>query len=242
MAIDVVLPELGESITSAKVATWLKREGDRVLAGEPIAEVETDKTNVELEAPESGVLLKIHVQAGTEDVAVGTLLATIERDTSQLAPPTVRHEVATRAPAGGTAVGDSRILIGGVIRRLAPETHAPISAAGSDIDATPLARRMAAVAGVDLIDIPMIEPGARIGKADIERVLRERAIVAAAQGRASVDMLPTSMRSDARFTERALSPMQRVAATRLVHAKQTTPHFYLRVECGVDALFKSRAA
>ena len=77
MPIEVRLPDLGDSITHAKLTTWLKQAGDRIKAGETIAEVETDKTNVEIEAPGSGTLLHIHVLPGTNDVAVNTLLAVI---------------------------------------------------------------------------------------------------------------------------------------------------------------------
>jgi pyruvate dehydrogenase E1 component beta subunit len=77
MPIDVRLPDLGDSVTHAKLTAWLKREGDSIQAGELIAEVETDKTNIEIEAPGSGTLVRIHVVEGTEGIAIDTLLAVI---------------------------------------------------------------------------------------------------------------------------------------------------------------------
>ena len=77
MATEFRLPQLTESIAAVKLSIWLKREGDVVKKGEPIAEVETDKTSVELEAPEDGVLTKIHVPAGSDKLAAGTVIATI---------------------------------------------------------------------------------------------------------------------------------------------------------------------
>ena len=77
MSSEIILPELAESMTSATLTTWLKQPGDSVRLGEPVAEVETDKTTVEIEAPADGILDEIHVVAGTEDVAVGTVLAVV---------------------------------------------------------------------------------------------------------------------------------------------------------------------
>ena len=77
MSSEIILPELAESMTSATLTTWLKEPGDTVRLGEPVAEVETDKTTVEIEAPVDGILDEIYVVAGTEDVAVGTVLAVL---------------------------------------------------------------------------------------------------------------------------------------------------------------------
>ncbi len=77
MSSEIILPELAESMTSATLTTWLKQPGDSVRSGEPVAEVETDKTTVEIEAPTDGILDRIQVAAGTEDVAVGTVLAVL---------------------------------------------------------------------------------------------------------------------------------------------------------------------
>ena len=97
MAIEVRLPELAESMSAATLTAWLKEVGDHVTAGEPIAEVETDKTTVELEAPATGVIEAIQVSAGTADVAVGAVLALLrEGDAGQ--SPRTRVNTAPRSP------------------------------------------------------------------------------------------------------------------------------------------------
>ena len=119
MSIELRLPQLAETVTSAKLGTWLKQEGDTVEAGEPIVEVETDKTNVELEAPASGVVHKIHVKAGTDGLETGALLAVISegaepagaddgqtRATEDAAPPPEAPPTAAPASCGaGEPVG-----------------------------------------------------------------------------------------------------------------------------------------
>jgi len=87
MEVDIVMPELAESMASAKLASWLKAEGDAVTAGQPIAEIETDKTTVEIEAPATGVLQAIRIPAGTDGVTVGTVLAVIADGRGPVAEP-----------------------------------------------------------------------------------------------------------------------------------------------------------
>lgn len=219
------LPRLADSVTSVRLSLWLKQEGDRVEAGEPIVEVETDKTSVELDAPVAGVLRAIRVAAGVEGLEAGTLLALIadapagEAATSA-SPPTASEQgsVVDIAPAMPTAVAAPRV--------------------SDDIAATPMGRRMAAVAGVALADIPGTGRDGRITKADVERVLTERTGVSATSG---VPALPAwvedgvGVPSASPFHDEDLTAMRRVTATRMQHAKRTVPHFYLRIECAADA-------
>ena len=250
--IEFRLPQLADSVTSVKLSVWLKQEGDRVQAGEPIVEVETDKTNVELEAPVSGVVRTIHVVAGTEELEVGVLLALIADETDSatatpaattLEPVADDHQEVETDPDG--AVADSRAGPG-------DETAAPREPARPDpppipvVDgapapvATPMARRMAVAAGLDLSTVRGSGRGGRIGKADIDRML------AAQRGAPPAAAAPTApaqvdgethgpVGPEVPFTEHALTAMRRVTATRLQQAKQTVPHFYLRIECVVDA-------
>ena len=217
--IEFRLPQLADSVTSVKLSVWLKQEGDRVQAGEPIVEVETDKTNVELEAPVSGVVRTIHVVAGTEELEAGVLLALIADETnSETATPAATTREPARPDPPPIPVADG-----------AP---APV--------ATPMARRMAVAAGLDLSTVRGSSRGGRIGKADIDRVL------AAQRGAPPAAAAPTApaqvdgetrgpVGPDVPFTEHTLTGMRRVTATRLQQAKQTVPHFYLRIECVVDA-------
>ena len=244
--IEFRLPQLADSVTSVKLSVWLKREGDRVQAGEPIVEVETDKTNVELEAPASGVVRTIHVAAGTEGLEAGVLLALIadEADGETATPASTTPEpVETEA---GSAVSDAPSGRGD--ETAAPSAPAPPGPPPTPVAegapapvATPLARRMAAAAGLDLSTLRGTGRGGRIGKADIDRELAAQRGAPPAAAAAPTAPTPTGGETrgpvgpDAPFQEYPLTAMRRVTATRLQQAKQTVPHFYLRIECAVDA-------
>ena len=277
MPIEVRLPELAESMSSATLTAWLKEVGDVVAEGEPIAEVETDKTTVELEAPASGVIEAIQVSAGTADVAVGAVLALLrERSPMDAAPATERRAGPSAPPvseARADAPGSSRPGAGTRAEAAmppaagapagrppagaAPAGEAPVSgderaphpaapAAGRDVEATPLARRMAELAGLDLAAIPGTLAGGRVGKADVQRAIGARAAVpasplpaAAAPGsvvpaaKEPAPALPSGAHRD-----EPLTAARRVTAARMTQSKQTAPHFYLEIDCGVDAVLE----
>ncbi len=245
--VEVRLPELGGSVTHAKLTTWLKREGDVVVAGEPIAEVETDKTNIEIEAPSSGRLAKIHVAKGTEGVAINALLASIDPSGAQAAPAASR---AVEAPPASSVVAAQTAPAGAVpvsapptvARLVASGTHAeaPSDPGADQIAASPLARRMALAAGVSLASISGTGSGGRIMKEDVEAALGggPRASVDAPAPRATA-AAPVETPSGP-FDVQTLSAMRRVTAERLVQSKQTIPHFYLRIECAMDRVVRMR--
>ena len=289
MTTEIRLPRLADSVTSVKFGAWLKQEGDRIEAGEPIAEVETDKTTVELEAPAAGVLCDLRVAPGADGLEVGVVLGRIDPAagepagvSSVLAPaealspedgarPVRRDQVAS--PDSGGAGGAAPI------EKPAARGEAPSAQQGEALSArdeapaasdqvpaaTPLALRMAAVAGLDLSAVRAAGPDGRIRKADIDRVLAGRQRVAAEGGAlseegsepsASAPAGPVSppkspsppagvgVPPDARapYHEQPLAAMRRVTATRMQQAKQTIPHFYLRTECRVDAALQFLAA
>jgi pyruvate dehydrogenase E2 component (dihydrolipoamide acetyltransferase) len=219
------MPQLAEGMSSAKIATWIKKEGDPVRSGDILAEVETDKTAVELEAPSAGVLQTIHVPAGAT-AAVGDVLATIgeaaagetvaqERRNEAKAPASVTARQTVDAPAAGQVVR--------------PETHEPVAPAqprDPSIEATPLAARMAALAGIDLSSIR--SPVGRIRKVDVDNALGYPS---------SAERTPVVASA---FEEQPLSAVRRVTGERLQRAKQTIPHFYLHVDCTVDDLLNVR--
>ena len=99
MPTELRLPPLADTVTSVKLAAWLKTEGEAVAAGEPIVEVETDKTNVEIEAPAGGVVSRIHVPAGTEGLETGALLAVIDEGAGAAADTGAAAEAAASEPA-----------------------------------------------------------------------------------------------------------------------------------------------
>ncbi len=241
------LPRLADSVTSVRLSLWLKQEGDRVEAGEPMVEVETDKTNVELEAPVSGVLHAIHVAAGAEGLEVGTLLAVIAdgapgETAARASVPEARDqgapaEVAPVAP-GAPMVAAAPVADGSPPVEAEPHAAAhgsddiAVPPSGTDQAATPIARRMAAVAGVTLAAITGTGRDGRVTKSDVDRVLAER--TGASPTPTPIDD-GASVPSGGPFHDEDLSALRRVTATRMQRAKQTVPHFYLRIECAADA-------
>lgn len=241
MSIEVRLPDLGGSITHAKLSTWLKREGETVSRGEPIAEVETDKTSVEIEAPGDGVLGDIQVPAGTDHVAVNDLLAIISADGWTAAPaPAAAAAPAEEAPAPASVPVNGRQE---TVPSAAPTDQSAARGGGSDaaVAASPLARRMAQATGIRLSTLTGTGPNGRITKRDVEAVLQPRAD---ARSVASAAALPPAAHAPdddpARYERVTLSTMRRVSAERLAASKQTIPHFYLHVDCAMDAVSRIR--
>ena len=241
MATELRLPPLADTVTSVKLALWLKEEGQAVAAGEPIAEVETDKTNVEIDAPAGGVVVKIHVPAGTEGLETGALLAVIDEGVDAAGEAGAGADAAATETEAAPATEVKAAASGTATVSVASgATQAPATAAvdGPVPPASPLARRMAAAAGLDLGEIKGTGRGGRIGKADVER-----ALAAAAPRPPAAVPAPEALAAApaAGFHEEPLSAMRRVTAERLQAAKQTIPHFYLSVDCGMDAALRLRA-
>ncbi len=243
MATEFRLPQLTESMATVKLSTWLKREGDAVKKGEPIAEVETDKTSVELEAPEDGVLVKIHVPAGSDKVAAGTVIATIGAAGDAVAAPAAAQAPTAAAkpaaPAAPQAVAPAPVAAPAAAPPTVTPTPAP-APSGAKVPATALAAKMAQVAGIDLASISA--QGRRVTKADVEAVLRSRGIgtrtqpVAAAVAAVPVFPVPAI----GVFEDKPATAMRRVTAQRLQQSKQSIPHFYLQTNCRVDRLLALR--
>lgn len=254
MPIEIRLPQLGESTTHARLSLWLKREGEHVTRGDVIAEVETDKTSVEIEAPADGILVSIRIAAGTERVPVNEVLAVLDAASraateriaaSVVEPAAVRSSlepsVAPVSHASSSASNEGAAGAGTPSAASVPQDdpRAP---------ASPLARRMAAVAGVDLGTLAGSGPGGRITRADMDARLGGPAAVAEAStpasGRvashASGEPVPPSVVDPSQYTIAPLSTLRRVTATRLTHAKQQIPHFYLRIECSMDHAARAR--
>jgi len=238
MPIEVRLPELSASMTEATVLAWRKRLGEAVKPGDVLVEIETEKSVVELEASEEGTLLEILVQEGAEGVPVGAVLARLARPGE--APTTRVSPVPPEIENPGAQVS------------AAPA--APRRAAHS----TPLARRMAEQAGIDLELVRGSGAGGRIMKCDIEaargmRPLAEEAAVdpsepppilsrfARGRGGAPVAAPPhPEQTTEAPFHEVRHSLARRTQAARLAESKRTIPHFYLTMDCELDALFALR--
>ncbi len=244
MSIEVRLPELGGSVSNAKLSVWLKNVGDAVKRGEPVAEVETDKTSVEIEAPGDGVLERIVVAAGHENVAIGNLLAVIDAtgrgDTRSPEPP-ARHDGPQLVPKPEAPQPRPETAAAAMPASHAAPTPAEPSDNGS-VAASPLARQMALVAGVPLASIRGTGPGGKVMKSDVVARLgqtsSERPRAAQPAARQPAPVPPEGQAGD--YELEPLSAMRRVTAERLTQAKQEVPHFYLRVECVVDAVSHMR--
>jgi pyruvate dehydrogenase E2 component (dihydrolipoamide acetyltransferase) len=248
MPIEILMPALSPTMTEGNLAKWLKKEGDEVHSGDVLAEIETDKATMEVEAADDGKIGKILVPEGAQGIKVNEPIALLlgeGEDASAIEkfkepapqPARVAEPSAERVqhmPAGSAAArkepGNGRIF------------------------ASPLARRMAQQAGLDLGAIRGSGPQGRIVKSDIEAALSPgRTAPALAPARTGVvsQLAPAALvlseervaalAGNAPYTERPLSAMRRVIARRLTESKQTVPHFYLTIDCEIDALLKIRA-
>ena len=218
------MPAFSPSMTEGSIARWLKKEGEGVEAGEILVEIETDKAVVELEAENKGTLGKILFPDGSQDVKVGAAIALLLQpgeDASALA------QAMTDAPATGAAPAVPVAPAAPTLAPLAASPAAPMTAAGRPL-ASPLARRIAAERNVDLAGIRGSGPNGRIVRLDVE----------AALARASA--VPVTSAASAAYEEIPHSSMRRMIARRLSEAKQTIPHFYLSIDCAIDALLGLR--
>ena len=237
MPIPITMPALSPTMTEGNLAKWLKAEGDSVTAGDIIAEIETDKATMEVEAVDEGVLAKILINEGTEGVAVNSVIALLleegEEDSAldgyqTAAPPTPAAPAAAAAPAPPPEP---------VAVPPAPSVTVAEGADGARVKASPLARRMAQQAGLALANVNGSGPQGRVVKADIEAALGKAP--AAASIPAAAPAAPTSDGAVAP-TEIPHTNMRKVIARRLTEAKQQIPHFYLSLDCEVDKLLAMR--
>ena len=253
MPINILMPALSPTMTEGTLAKWLKNEGDSVKPGEVIAEIETDKATMEVEAVDAGTIGKILIQGGSANVAVNTPIAILleageTADALKNAPAPANTQT---PPAAAKTEAPAAVVSAPAA---APVTAAPAAANshGTRLFATPLARRIAAQSNVDLAGVTGTGPHGRIVKADVEAAAKGGAKPAAAapQAAAAPAAKPAASGPDAKALADALgmaytavpnSGMRKVIARRLLESKQTVPHFYLTVDCRIDALMALRA-
>jgi pyruvate dehydrogenase E2 component (dihydrolipoamide acetyltransferase) len=223
MATNILMPALSPTMTEGTLARWLKKEGDTIKAGDVIAEIETDKATMEVEAVDEGVLGKILVVDGTEGVKVNAPIAVMV-DAGEAVPTAA----APAAPKPFAAPVAAPAPVVAAAARAAP-------AAGERVVASPLARRMAAQAGVDLAALSGTGPGGRIVRADIEAAVKGDAPVAAA---ALAPVAPKAPSAPITAPHRVVphSSMRKVIARRLAEAKSSIPHFYVSMDVEIDEL------
>ena len=254
MITKVLMPKLSEAMETGKVIKWLKKEGDAIKGGDVIAEIETDKANVEIEAFGAGVLRKILVGEGGQ-VPVGELIGVIADpadDISKMAAP-----VAAAPAAPPAAVPAPSPLPAMESYTSVPETSAVVPmapalsaapAAGGRVKASPLARKVAAQSGVDLRVLQGTGPGGRIVRRDVESAATPPRPAAAAgaspaapAGAPARPRFVIPPRTDAEFEDRPLSSMRAIIAKRMPLSKGPVPHFYVTSEVSMDRAWALRA-
>ncbi len=243
MPIEILMPALSPTMTEGNLAKWLKQEGDVVAAGDVIAEIETDKATMEVEAVEEGKLGKILVGEGTEGVAVNAPIALLLEEGEE-ASALDGYAGSAKAEAQNAPVPSAPAAAGpsaAPVARPNGQARPPDVGAGDRVFASPLAKRMAANEGLDLGAISGSGPHGRIVKADIERALGDGSGKAGtAQSGAATARPETAAAVNELAVPVPLSNMRKVIARRLTEAKQTIPHFYLTIDCELDALLALR--
>ncbi|HVB90217.1 MAG TPA: pyruvate dehydrogenase complex dihydrolipoamide acetyltransferase [Beijerinckiaceae bacterium] len=252
MPINILMPALSPTMEKGNLARWLKKEGEPVKSGDVLAEIETDKATMEVEAIDDGVLAKIVVPDGTQDVPVNQLIGVIASEGED------SKAVGQAAGAGEKpAPKPSSPAPSAPAQSAAPQTAAPTPASapaptsgptphnGARVFASPLARRIAKEAGLDLAIVSGSGPHGRIVERDVKSALAGGAVKAPATARPP---LPGGMSDDiirkffepGSYSETPHDSMRKTIARRLVEAKQTIPHFYLSADCDIDALLALR--
>ena len=231
MPARVLMPKLSDAMEEGRLLTWLKQEGDRIQAGDVLASIETDKAEIELEAFAGGVLRKRLVAEGSA-VPVGQLIAVIaepDEDISALlggAAPAPASPAGQPAPAPAERPAEASAPPAPAEAKPAPAAAPPASAETGWIPASPIARRMAREAGIELAKLKGSGPGGRIIERDVEAHLaHQRSHLGGAE-------IPAA---DREFEEKDLSTMRRTIAARMVQSKAPIPHFTATVEVDMGA-------
>jgi pyruvate dehydrogenase E2 component (dihydrolipoamide acetyltransferase) len=251
---DVLMPQLGETVAEGKITQWYKAPGDSVRPGDNLFEIETDKTSMEVPATAAGVLAEIRAKVG-DVIPVGAVVAIIADSSgtgagapaASTAPP-ARSAAApsvTVAPAPALANGIAPVARGGALLKLDPffEVRTPSRNYGparrGSATVTPLARRLAAESGIDLDAVRGSGPHGRILARDVAATGATAAQRPRAAAGATVQKVK-ALYEPGSYEEVALDNMRATIAARLVEAKQAIPHFYLTVDVGTDALLRLR--
>jgi pyruvate dehydrogenase E2 component (dihydrolipoamide acetyltransferase) len=270
MPINITMPALSPTMEEGNLSKWLVKEGDTVKSGDVIAEIETDKATMEVEAVDEGTVAKIVVPAGTEGVKVNSLIAILAAEGEDVKAAAAGGGGSAPAPApAGSAPAGAKAEAAPAAATPAPAaapapTAAPaavssVPASGTRTFSSPLARRLAKEAGLDIAQVSGSGPHGRVVKSDVEK-----AVVSgtgkAATGGGSVGQAPASVGQSPAPASKGASEeavlklfeagsyelvphdgMRKTIARRLTESKQTIPHFYVSVDCELDALLALRA-
>jgi len=237
MAVNILMPALSPTMEKGKLAKWLKKEGDKVKSGDVLAEIETDKATMEVESIDDGILGKILVPEGTEDVLVNAPIAVILAEGEKMpaggavpaVAPVAKPAIAPATPLSATA---------------APSAASTSVSSGARVFASPLARRIAKQKGVEISSVHGSGPHGRIVLKDVESAKPGAPAGSAAPAHAMA--LPPSDATilknfaDGSYELVPHDQMRKVIARRLTEAKQTIPHFYVTVDIALDNLLALR--
>ncbi len=233
MSINILMPALSPTMKEGKLARWIKAEGEAIAAGDVIAEIETDKATMEVEAVDEGVLGRILIPEGTEGIAVNTPIGILvaEGESVPDAPVSAPAAPAAATPASATAPTATP----------APQAApaAPPAGRGRRVFASPLARRIAAGRGIDLSTLKGSGPNGRIVRRDVEQAAAAPVPAQAPAPKPAAPAAPAV--AAAGYESVPHSTMRKVIARRLTEAKTTVPHFYVEMDVQLDALLALRS-
>ena len=259
MPINILMPALSPTMEKGNLAKWLKKEGDKVKSGDVIAEIETDKATMEVEAVDEGTLAKILVPEGTQDVPVNDVIAVLAGDGEDVkaagaaaasAPP--KPAAAAEAPAAAKPAPAPTPAPSPVpaAKAAAPAAAAPAPQTNGHgrIFSSPLARRLAKEAGIELARINGSGPHGRVIARDVEQAKSGKGLKAPAAAPAGAPAIAPGMSDkqiralyeDGSYEVIPHDGMRRTIAQRLTASVQTIPHFYLTMDCNIDLLVKAR--
>jgi pyruvate dehydrogenase E2 component (dihydrolipoamide acetyltransferase) len=271
MSVNILMPALSPTMEKGNLSKWLKKEGDKVKPGDVIAEIETDKATMDYESIDEGTLAKIVVPEGTQDVPVNQLIAVLAEEGEDVkaaaasagkgapvAPPKAAAAAAPAAPppaaappAAAPAPAPAPVRAEQPAPPPAPAAPVAHAAGANRIFSSPLARRLAKDAGIDLGRIQGSGPHGRVIARDVEAAKSGKGLVAPAAAPAAAAAAPAPIQAPSDDKIRALfepgsyetvphDNIRKIIARRLVEAKQTIPHFYLTLDCSIGKLMAAR--
>jgi pyruvate dehydrogenase E2 component (dihydrolipoamide acetyltransferase) len=264
MPINILMPALSPTMEKGNLAKWLKKEGDTVKSGDIIAEIETDKATMEVEAVEEGTIAKIVVPEGTADVPVNQVIAVLAAEGEDVkaagagaaAPAPAQKPAAAPAQQAAPAKAEApKPTPSAAPAPAAPKAAAPSPApqvsSGNRVFSSPLARRLAKEAGIDIGRVQGSGPHGRVIARDVEGAKSGKGMKPAAVAAATPSAAPAIAPSMSDAQVRALfeegsyevvphDGMRRTIAQRLTQSTQTIPHFYLTIDCDIGRLLAAR--
>ena len=260
MPTNILMPALSPTMEKGNLAKWLKKEGDKVKSGDVIAEIETDKATMEVEAVDEGTIAKILVPEGTQDVAVNDVIAVLAGDgedvkaagagaasapakpTASAEPPAAAKPAPASAPAPAKAPAPAAAAPAPQVSAPAPQTNGH-----GRIFSSPLARRLAREAGIELARIAGSGPHGRVVARDVEQAKSGKGLKAPAAAPSAPSIAPSmsdkqirALYEDGSYEVIPHDGMRRTIAQRLTASTQTIPQFYLTMDCDIGLLVEAR--